>query len=193
MSLLIANKRKRADSAIIANKEDKEEFLSIINDIITNDTVKQMKNYIQHCDTSCFEHCMHVAYYSYYLCKIFNLDYRSTARGAMLHDFFLYDWREKHRDPEFYGLHAFMHPRIALRNALLIFNLNEKEQDIIEKHMWPVTFFRFPKYKESYIVTLMDKYSALRETYFYIQSKLYKKNLMKYAYVFLSLILFRIV
>lgn len=53
MSLLIANKRKRADSAIIANKEEKEEFLSIINDIITNDTVKQMKNYIQHCDTSC--------------------------------------------------------------------------------------------------------------------------------------------
>ena len=50
MNLLLANKRKRADLAIIANKEDKEEFLSIINDIITNDTVKQMKNYIQHCD-----------------------------------------------------------------------------------------------------------------------------------------------
>ena len=36
MNLLLANKRKRADLAIIANKEDKEEFLSIINDIITS-------------------------------------------------------------------------------------------------------------------------------------------------------------
>ena len=58
--------------------------------------------------------------------------------------------------------------------------------------MWPVTICP-PKYKESYIVTLMDKYSALRETYLYLQSKLKKNRVYKYAYIFLSLIIFRIV
>lgn len=192
MNLLATRKRKNNLVTTIVNQNEKEEFLCIIDDIITNETVKQMKNFRQHCDTSCYEHCLHVAYYSYFLCKKLGLDYISTARAAMLHDLFLYDWRKKYRDIELPGLHAFVHPKIALKNASLIFDLNEKEQDIIVKHMWPVTI-TLPKYKESYIVTLMDKYSALRETYIYTQSKLKKNRIYKYAYIFLSLILFRIV
>ena len=116
-----------------------EEFFDIIKDIISNDTVKQMKNYRQHCDTSCYKHCMQVAYFTYVVCKKLKLDYVSATRAAMLHDLFLYDWHEKHRDDEFTGLHAFAHPKIALRNANKIFLLNDKEKDIILKHMWPVT------------------------------------------------------
>lgn len=192
MNLLATLKRENNLDTTIVNQNEKEEFLCIIDDIITNETVKQMKNFRQHCDTSCYEHCLHVAYYSYFLCKKLGLDYISTARAAMLHDLFLYDWRKKYRDVELPGLHAFVHPKIALKNASLIFDLNEKEQDIIVKHMWPVTITP-PKYKESYIVTLMDKYSALRETYIYTQSRLKKNRIYKYAYIFLSLILFRIV
>lgn len=171
---------------------NKFEFCSIIHDITTNDTVQKMKQYRQHCDTSCYEHCLHVAYYTYVLCKKLNLDYISASRAAMLHDLFLYDWRKEYRDVELPGLHAFVHPKIALKNAQKIFSLNKKEQDIIVKHMWPLTFV-LPKYKESYIVTLMDKYSAFYESYGYFQSQLKKKRIYKYAYVFLSLILFRII
>ena len=110
----------------------------------------------------------------------------------MLHDLFLYDWREKHRDIEFPNFHAFAHPLIALRNASNIFDLNEKEKDIIAKHMWPVTF-SLPKFKESYIVTVMDKYSACLESYLYVQEKLKSKTFYKTAYIFLSLIFFRII
>ena len=149
-----------------------------------------MKHYRQHCNTSCYKHCMQVAYFTYIACKKLKLDYISATRAAMLHDLFLYDWRKKYRDIEFPGLHAFVHPQIALKNASQLFALNEMEKDIIAKHMWPVTF-GLPKYRESYIVTVMDKYSACLETYLYIRSKLKTKTFYRYAYVFSSLLLFR--
>ena len=160
-------------------------FFEIIKDIISNETVKQMKNFRQHCNTSCYKHCMQVAYFTYIACKRLKLDYVSATRAAMLHDLFLYDWRKKYRSIELPGLHAFVHPKIALKNASEIFELNDIEKDIIEKHMWPVTF-SLPKYKESYIVTIMDKYSACLETYLYIKEKLEKKTFYKHAYTFLS-------
>ena len=114
-----------------------EEFEEIIKPIIENDEVQKMKNYRQHADSSCYDHCMNVAYYTYYICKKLNLDYKSAARASMLHDFFLYDWRVKSDDRK--GFHGFRHPRISLENAEKYFDLNEKEQDIILKHMWPIT------------------------------------------------------
>ena len=168
------------------------EFFNIIDDIISNDTVKQMKNYRQHCDTSCYKHCMQVAYFTYITCKKLKLDYISATRAAMLHDLFLYDWRKKYRNIDISGLHAFVHPQIALKNASEIFELNDMEKDIILKHMWPVTF-SLPRYRESYIVTIMDKYSACLETYLYLRNKLKSKSFYRYAYIFLSMIFFRIV
>ena len=40
-----------------------------------------MQNFRQHYDTSCYEHCENVAYYSYLICKKLNLDYISVARA----------------------------------------------------------------------------------------------------------------
>lgn len=198
MNLLLSHKGKSEQEVDLQPShseikiDNKVEFFHIINDIITNETVQEMRNYRQHCTTSCYEHCLHVAYYSYLIAKKLGLDYISTARAAMLHDLFLYDWRKDYRDVELPGLHAFVHPKIALKNALQIFDLNEKEQDIIVKHMWPVTL-SFPKYKESFIVTCMDKYSALRESCLYARLQLKRNRMYKYAYIFLSLIIFRIV
>ncbi len=180
----------------IHSKMDKKlqltDFFNTIQDIISNDVVKQMKNYRQHCNTSCYKHCMQVAYFTYITCQKLNLDYISATRAAMLHDLFLYDWRKKYRNTKLTGLHAFVHPKIALENANKIFRLNDMEQDIILKHMWPVTF-ALPKYKESYIVTIMDKYSACLETYLYLQNKLERKSFYKHIYIFLSMIFFTLV
>lgn len=199
MSFLTVIKRKKKNSdpnVIIANTSNsvinKDEFFQIIDTITSNDEVQKMKDFRQHCDTSCYEHCLNVAYYTYVVCKKLKLDYVSATRAAMIHDLFLYDWRKKYRDVELPGLHAFVHPKIALKNAMQIFDLNKKEQDIIAKHMWPVTI-QFPKYKESYIVTFMDKYSAFKESYIFFQSNLKKKNAYRYAYIFLSFVLFRII
>ena len=131
-----------------------------------------------------------VAYWSYLFCKKLNWDYISVARAAVLHDLFLYDWR--HSKKMLNGWHAFKHPQIALENALKICNLNEKEQDIILKHMWPVTFFKFPKYKESCVITITDKLSALKSFYEYYQSHLMKKKFLRYAYIFFAFSIFKL-
>lgn len=167
------------------NKEIvQEEFDSIIKDLVSNETVQKMKDFKQHYNTSCFEHCKNVAYYSYLICKKYHFDYISAARAGMLHDLFLYDWRLRQDGRK--GLHAFTHPKTAFENASKLFTLNEKETDIILKHMWPVTI-RFPKYAESYIITLVDKYCAVQESISAYKSKTMVQKLYRYAYVFLSM------
>lgn len=91
------------------------EFYNIIKDIENNETVQKMKDFNHHCDVTCYEHCKHVAFANYIICKKLKLDYVSAARAGMLHDLFLYNWRGSRRRLE--GLHAFVHPRIALKNA----------------------------------------------------------------------------
>ena len=71
--------------------ENDKEFQEIITPLITNETVVQMKNFRQHYETTCFEHCYTAAYYCYLICKKYNLDYKSGARATMLHDIFLYN------------------------------------------------------------------------------------------------------
>src|SRR5699024_9828260 len=98
-------KKYKTDKIIVLEnkpnrKINKEEFFEIVKPILTNETVQQMKNYKQHCDTSCYSHCLHVAFYSYVICKKLGLDYIAASRAAMLHDLFLYDWRLGYRDEE---------------------------------------------------------------------------------------------
>ncbi len=165
------------------------EFEEIISDLVSNETVQEMTNFKQHYNTSCFEHCKKVAFYSYLICKKYNLDYRAVARAGMLHDLFLYNWRKRENGRK--GFHAFTHPRTALNNSLVLFDLNPKEQDIILKHMWPLTV-KLPKYKESYIVTFVDKYCAICESINAYKEKQKIQKLYRYAYVFLSMfVLFR--
>ena len=135
------------------------EFKNCIGDLMQNEAVCSMKRFIQHGDVTCLEHSISVSYNSYLVCRRLGLDYQSAARGALLHDFFLYDW---HTTKPENGLHGFAHPGIALKNANEEFCLNEMEKDIIAKHMWPLTV-RLPQYKESFIVSFVDKFCSTAE------------------------------
>lgn len=171
----------------LSNNE--KEFQMIVKELINNETVQEMKNYRQHYETTCFEHCYTAAYYCFLIGKKYHLDYKSLTRAAMLHDLFLYDWRV--RQPDRKGLHAFTHGKKACENACKLFDLNEKEKDIIIKHMWPVTI-KFPKSIEGFVLTFVDKYCALSETFRVLKSRLFMKQAFRYAYVFLSLMIIRI-
>ena len=81
-------------------------------------------------------------------------------RGALLHDYFLYDWHEKSDD---HRLHGFTHPARALKNAEEIFDLSVVEKDIIKRHMFPLTPVP-PAYRESYLVCLADKICSSYES-----------------------------
>ena len=165
------------------------EFENIIEELIVNETVQKMKNYRQHFDVSCFEHCYLAAFYCYVICKKLHLDYSSATRAAMLHDLFLYDWRDKNSHTRF---HAFHHGKTACINACNLFNLTKKEQDIIIRHMWPVTF-AFPNSIEGFILTFVDKYCAIYESLQAIKFNFYSKKFFRYAYLFLGLFVFNFV
>ena len=145
------------DKNIIYNDQN---YMNIIKDIISNEMVQKMKEYRQHYNVSCFDHCLYVSYNLYKICKKHNLDYTSAARAGLIHDLFLYDWRKRENGRK--GLHAYTHSKTAYENANKIFKLNDIEKDIVLKHMWPVTL-GIPKYKESFLITIIDKYFAYSE------------------------------
>lgn len=165
-----------------------DEFNLIIKDIISNPFVLDMKNFRQHYDTTTFDHAYKVAYISYKICKKLNLDYISAARAGMLHDFYLYDWRQK---STWHKWHAFKHGRFASINASKIFTLSDKELDMIKKHMWPVTPTP-PKSIEGFILTFADKYSATKESIDHYIKTLSKNQNYRYAKALLWMFLFKI-
>ncbi|MFV0557553.1 MAG: HD domain-containing protein [Enterococcus sp.] len=135
------------------------EYMSYVQDLLETDAVKKLAEYTQHLNSTRLEHSISVSYTSYCLAKKWNGDVKATARAGLLHDLFYYDWRTTKFDE---GSHAYMHPRIAIKNAEKITELSHLERDIILKHMWGATIAP-PRYKESYIVTMVDKYCAIKE------------------------------
>lgn len=139
-------------------------FSSELRKLIHSSRLSETKNYIQHGKTSCFKHTVAVAYIS---CKIadklhISVNKQELIRGALLHDYFLYDWHDKSNKK--HNLHGFTHPYDALKNADKDFSLTEKERNIIKCHMFPLTPFP-PKYREGIIVCIADKYCSLLETF----------------------------
>ncbi|MGI6105935.1 MAG: phosphohydrolase [Raoultibacter sp.] len=139
--------------------DDIAEYLDCVQDLLDHPSVQSMDNYYQHGGTSILDHSMYVSYLSYKVCKQQGCDYRSAARGGLLHDFFLY---QRHVDKPYKGWHTTGHPRLALKNALELFSINEIEQDIIKKHMWPVCL-GVPRFQESLMVSMVDKYCCAME------------------------------
>lgn len=141
---------------------EKDYFYNCADEIINSQIYRQLDKYIQHGETTVLEHSVSVAFYSYKIGKRLKLrcDFDSLIRGALLHDFFLYDW---HVYDKSHTLHGFKHAKTALKNAEIHFRLNHKERDIIGKHMWPLNLSP-PRYKESYLVWTADKYCSLIET-----------------------------
>lgn len=137
------------------------EYLGYIEDLIHREEVQKLAEYTQHHFTTRLEHSISVSYRSYRIAKKFGWNARSTARAGLLHDLFYYDWRDTKFDE---GTHAFVHPRIACENAEKLIPLTDLERDIIVKHMWLATIAP-PRYKESYVVTFVDKYCACAEVF----------------------------
>lgn len=145
------------------------EYIKITEDIISNDTIQKMNQFLHHINVTCLEHSIGVSYYCYCICKYLRWDYISVARAGLMHDLFLYDWilcRKSKSLP----LHGFQHPKTALKNAVRHFQLNALEKDIILSHMWPVSF-SFPKYKETWIIVAVDKYCCLIEIFRSLKEK----------------------
>lgn len=124
------------------------------------------RSFIQHGTMSVHAHVISVARASLAMAEQLErlgicIDRASLIRGALLHDYFLYDWHDP--DPS-HRLHGFTHPFAALARAQEDFeDLTPRERNIISRHMFPLVPIP-PTCREAWLVCLADKACALHET-----------------------------
>lgn len=138
-----------------------EEYVSIIKPIISNQEFLKRKFYNHHENRSVYGHSLLVSIRSYHLAKLLKLDYKSAAIGGLLHDFYYNDWQLNRKKKKLSSAHGFIHAKEAVENSKFLFPdlIDKKVENIIRRHMFPLTFTP-PLYLESWIICLVDKYCS---------------------------------
>ena len=144
--------------------EQKQELEDVYQHFLHDEKILRMKDIQMHRGSSCYIHSFRVAK----LCikkaskkKKYSMnDLKNVLTAAILHDYYLYDWRKHH---ELKKKHGRRHPLIACANAIRDFNISKEVQDIIKSHMWPLTPKLYPKTKEAKLVNRMDNHIATKE------------------------------
>lgn len=176
MNILIRRKVYHGGSNLKSEDIRMTRFKEYLIKLSQETEILGMDEYIQHGKTSCLWHSVAVAYYSVRLVQKLRIpcNIESLVIGALLHDYFLYDW---HIPDKSHRLHGFTHPSKALLNAKRDWQLNHIEQDIIKKHMFPLTLVP-PMCRESIIVCMIDKYCSIKEI---LEGDPYKRLKVEYA------------
>ena len=153
-------------------------YYNLVYDIINNNEFKKTDNCVHH-GISRFDHSCRVSYFSYKTSKILGLNYKEVARAGLLHDFFL---SENNTNKEKFKS-MFVHSKKSLQNSEELFELSEREKDIIFTHMFPLNIQRIPKYMESWVVSMVDKGVAVYE----FSCTFRNKFLLKYQHALILL------
>lgn len=147
---------------------EEKKFNILAQDILNHEQVLKMKTFIQHGSITTYDHCLNVAKQAYHLAKKYkmNVDEESLVKACLLHDFYLYDWHLASISVPLFKMHGFTHPEKACEKAIEYFKVDDKIQNCILAHMWPLTISKVPKSKEAWLLCLTDKAVALKETVF---------------------------
>ena len=144
--------------------EDDLYFKKCLSEMIENPAIQKLKEIPQHKGSTTYAHCVNVATTAYVLAKKWHwdIDISALVRGAMLHDYYLYDTETM---PYSDYRHSLVHPKLAVANAEKLFDLNDKERNIILSHMWPIPGAPLPRSREAWLICIADKECAQREMY----------------------------
>jgi len=145
---------------IILKKEiDMTYFYTVFSEIY-NSKYEKLNQFTQHKNSTSYTHSFYVAMqaYKYARRKNINCNLRSLIRGSLLHDYYIFN-----SDNSKNKGHLRNHPKKALISAKKDYELNSLEEEMILHHMWPYTFFKFPKHKETWILIKYDKIVSLKE------------------------------
>ena len=134
------------------------DFLSLVQCILDNAEFKKLNRYRQHYQTTRLMHSLNVSYLSWYIAQKFGWDASVAARAGLLHDFCVYDFRDKLPKGQ---IQAFYHPRVAAKTSEEYFALHEKERQAILSHMFPLG--PLPKSREAWVISCIDNFCAFAE------------------------------
>lgn len=140
-----------------------KEYYEIIKEILNNEEFQKRKQYNHHGKITVYEHSLSVSIKAYnYAKKHRKYDAKSVAIGGLLHDFYYKPWQDNKEKKPFLKKHGFTHAKEALENSKNVFPdlMNEKIENIIERHMFPLNKIP-PKYKEAWLITIVDKIVSL--------------------------------
>ena len=147
--------------------KNNQEFEDIINSYITREEFKDLKNYKHH-GISRYEHLLRTAYYTYKVSKFFKLDYQEITLAALFHDYY----HDEVKDLPF-RKRLIKHPEYAIKNASKLVKLTPKQENIIRTHMFPITI-KPPKYKEGWLVDIVDDIASLTDVFLLMGRKIKK-------------------
>ena len=139
------------------------EYYKIVRNILNSDDFQKRKEFKHHGDISVYQHSLEVSFLAYEISKkMDDVDSTRVAIGGLLHDFYSEPWQEKHQPLFSKENHCFKHAHEALLNSKELYGeyLDDIIEDIIEKHMYPLNS-KPPKYKEGWLITIVDKLVSL--------------------------------
>jgi uncharacterized protein len=156
------------------NEDERNECLSYIKSLASDPRIIKLKKIKQHHCSNRYTHCVRVAYscYKFAIKSSIKYNMHDLLLGAILHDYFSYDWRDKDKANHKAPLHN--HPKEALAEAKKDFEISPLVEDIIVHHMWPITLFHIPRSKEAFLVSWIDKVVSFSEA-----SRSNKRNIKK--------------
>lgn len=137
-------------------------FKECLSELLENPAIQKLRQIPQHKGGTTYAHCVNVANAAYRLARQWrwDIDISALVRGAMLHDYYLYDTETM---PYSDYRHSLVHPKLAVANAEKLFPLNAKERNIIFSHMWPIPGAPLPRSREAWLICIADKLCAQRE------------------------------
>lgn len=154
-------------------EEQKARLEDLYQSFLHDERILRMKDISMHRGSNCYEHSFKVAKKAIKRAlrhKDNSINLEVVLIGAILHDYYLYDWR---KDRSKLKKHGKNHPGIAIENAVRDFDISEEVKKVIKSHMWPINIKTFPNTKEARIVSLADKSVTIGES---LSSKKYKQN-----------------
>ena len=156
---------------MIITLEQKERLEKLYQSFLNDEKILRMKDISMHRGSNCYLHSFKVAKKA--IKKSLNkkdINLEVVLLGAILHDYYLYDWR---KDRSKLKKHGKNHPDIAINNAIRDFDISDDVKSVIKSHMWPINIKDFPKSKEAKIVSLSDKAVTIGES---LTTKKYKQK-----------------
>lgn len=144
----------------------KNDLILYGKDVLQSEEMKQAFQQTHHQWSTVGEHTFRVAFSSVMICYALRklgikVSIPAVVIGALCHDLGILGRSEKYSSAKECSAE---HPKDSVEVARgLVEELPEKTEDIIERHMWPAGESEAPNSIEGVVVSVADKYSAVKD------------------------------